>query len=374
MVPRRIVLTACFCFAILVSAAGIIAVPANTIQAALPNEIPDRVFWKLISDLSEKDGYFRFENFISNEVGFQSVIPQLQRILGPGGVYIGVGPEQNFTYVAALQPKIAFIIDIRRQNMLEHLMYKALFELSADRAEFLSNLLCRKRPVDLSKDVTAAALFKAYQAVDGDQHLYLRELRAIKDVLLKKHKFHLTPDDISKIEHVYSAFFQAGTRLDYSFGGSGSTGVPTYAELMASTDDDGQNHSYLANEENYQFVKSMEMKNLVIPLVGDFAGRKTVRKVGEYLKDHNAEVTAFYTSNVEQYLFEQDNSWRMFYSNVATLPLDRSSTFIRAFNGTRFSRGYPRAYVSVLSSVRNVIDGVEDGRIRTYSDVIDMSK
>ena len=54
----------------------------------------------------------------------------------PGGVYLGVGPDQNFTYILALQPKIAFIIDIRRQNMLQHLMYKALIEISKDRADF----------------------------------------------------------------------------------------------------------------------------------------------------------------------------------------------------------------------------------------------
>jgi hypothetical protein len=43
-----------------------------------------------------------------------------------------------------VKPKIAFIVDIRRQNLIEHLMYKALFELSADRAEFISRLLSRR--------------------------------------------------------------------------------------------------------------------------------------------------------------------------------------------------------------------------------------
>ena len=112
----------------------------------LPEKLSDEAFWKTITDFSEEGGYFRFENFLSNELGFQLVIPQLKEITKPGGVYLGVGPEQNFTYIVALQPKIAFIIDIRRQNMLELMMYRAFFELSPDRADFLSRLFARKRP------------------------------------------------------------------------------------------------------------------------------------------------------------------------------------------------------------------------------------
>ena len=61
-------------------------------------------------------------------------------------MYLGVGPEQNFTYIVALRPKLAFIVDIRRGNMNEHLLYKAFIELSADRADFLSRLFARPRP------------------------------------------------------------------------------------------------------------------------------------------------------------------------------------------------------------------------------------
>src|SRR6516165_10394640 len=85
---------------------------------AVPSYIADDTFWKMISDFSEETGSFRFE-YMSNELQFQYVIPRLKENRKPGGVYLGVGPEQNFTYIAALQPKIAFICDIRRQNMIE---------------------------------------------------------------------------------------------------------------------------------------------------------------------------------------------------------------------------------------------------------------
>src|SRR5437667_3481890 len=94
----------------------------------LPASLSDHSFWQLSVDASEPNGYFRSENLTSNELQFQYVIPDLERRIWPGNVYLGVGPEQNFTYIAAVKPAMAVIFDIRRGNLLLHLMYKALFE------------------------------------------------------------------------------------------------------------------------------------------------------------------------------------------------------------------------------------------------------
>src|ERR1700675_1931802 len=98
----------------------------------LPDRFTDSEYWSLINEFSEPGGYFRSDNFISNETTFQYVIPELQKKVKTGGVYLGVGPDQNFSYIAPLHPKLAIITDIRRQNMLLHLVYKALFEMSAN--------------------------------------------------------------------------------------------------------------------------------------------------------------------------------------------------------------------------------------------------
>ena len=74
----------------------------------------------------------------------------------------------------------------------------------------------------------------------------------------------------------------------------------------------------------------MEQRNLIVPLVGDFAGPKALRSVARYLDLHHATVSVFYTSNVEQYLFRGD-LWQRFYSNVGALPIDARSTFVRAY-------------------------------------------
>src|SRR6266704_2668747 len=116
----------------------------------IPARLTDEQFWKLSNGFSEQDGIFRSDNLLSNELAFQYVIPELVEQAKQGRVYMGVGPEQNFTYIAALRPAMAFIVDIRHGNLDVHLLYKALFELSKDRAEFVARLFSRKRPSGLT--------------------------------------------------------------------------------------------------------------------------------------------------------------------------------------------------------------------------------
>jgi hypothetical protein len=355
---------------------SITAVSSLRTAEPLPGRLSDDAFWRTITGFSEEGGYFRFENFLSNELAFQQVIPALKDITKAGGIYLGVGPEQNFTYITALQPKIAFIIDIRRQNMLEHMMYKALFELSNDRAEFLSRLYARKRPAGLSADSDPEILFYSYQGVQPDRRLVQENLSAIKNVLAN-HKFGLSKEDFDSIEYVYHVFVESGPDLDYSIGGfGGGGGSPTYEQLMTATDKTGHNWSYLASDANYRIMRDMEMKNLIVPLVGDFAGPKAIRAVADYLIQHEAKVTAFYLSNVEQYLFQDSSQWRRFYRNVQALPLDASSTFIRSVNAGAYGRigGYGMRFQSLLSPMADTLKAFDEGRIRYYNDIIRMSK
>src|SRR5712672_2588639 len=166
----------------------------------IPAQIPDEEYWKMISDFSEPGGSFQLEIITSNEVSYQSVMPQLVKTVQPGGVYLGVAPEQNFTYIAGIQPKIAFIFDIRRDMMLEHLMYKAIFEMSADRADFVSNLFSRKRPASLMADSSVETIFQAFAGLPGDRASADEHLKAIMARLKMEHQFPLTKDDETSIQ------------------------------------------------------------------------------------------------------------------------------------------------------------------------------
>ena len=158
---------------------------------------------------------------------------------------------------------------------------------------------------------------------------------------------------------------------------------PSYAELMMQTDGHGTNHAYLANQDRYEALRDLELRNAIVPVVGDFAGDKAIRAIGTYLKQSSTAgtVTAFYTSNVEQYLF-QNGVWRAYYDNVATLPLDASSTFIRSFfpsqtvripysvDASSITPVRPGTIGSstLLCPIRDLLNGVGHDTVRSYLD------
>jgi len=353
---------------------------------ALPDRLDDHTFWTLVTQFSEPNGFFRSDNLVSNETVFQHVIPTLQQTLAPVSAYLGVGPDQNFTYIAALKPRIAFIVDIRRQNMLLHLMYKALIEMSPTRAEFLSRLFSRPLPSRSSPRDSPDSLLAAFQQFDGDSIALARTLTDIHDHLQHTHGFTLTAADLRGIDYVFDAFYRDGPNLRYSFGrGPGWQPFPSYRDLMVADDGRGVQRSYIASEEIYETLRDMQQRNLIVPIVGDFAGPKALRSVARYLDVHNATVSAFYTSNVEQYLFRPgDPAWQRFYDNVSALPITQSSTFIRAFfnNQGRVMRfpdpgqaGLPVGPRSqtLLNPIGLLLEAYTEGHIGSYPDVIELS-
>jgi hypothetical protein len=313
------------------------AVSPAAASETLPEKLSDADFWALSQSLSEPNGSFRSDNLLSNEVWLQYVIPDLLAVNKPGRVYMGVGPEQNFTYISALKPAMVFIVDVRRGNLDLHLMYKALFDLSKDRAEFVSKLFSRKRPDGLSTTSSVADIFQAYASVPPDEALFEENFKAIIDNLKVKHHLPLLDEDVPGIRYVYEYFGRYGPELTYWMsGGMGGRGgfrnSPTYADLMVATDANGMLRSYLASEDNWNVMRALETKNLLVPVVGNFAGPKALRSVGGWLKQHHATVSAFYLSNVEQYL-NMDGIWMDFCRNSLELPIDENSQFIRSYRG-----------------------------------------
>jgi hypothetical protein len=227
-------------------------------------------------------------------------------------------------------------------------------------------------------------LLLAYNRGERDQAMYTKNLTAIQDLLLKKHKFGLTEDDQAGLAHVYTVFSFYGPELNYGSqyppngrGIAGGQGA-NFMTVMTATDPSGMERGFLASEENYQILRELEGKNLLIPIVGDFGGPKALRAVGQYLKDHGATVTAYYTSNVEQYLFNQ-NSGRggriinggatNFYENVSTLPLDAMSVFIRS--GVPGGGGGGRGGMnnSQTAPIQATVNAYKADLIQNYNDI-----
>ncbi len=314
--------------------------PTEQMRAApgLPDRLSDKEFWQLQEDISEPGGYFRIEdNYTSNEMEIGQLFSMLRDRHVGGDVYLGVGPEQNFTYIAAIRPRMAFIVDIRRQAAMQHLMFKALFEMAPDRAEFVSLLFAKPRPAGLDSATPVEKMWDAYRPVSSDSALYTHTYGRIVDRLTRVHGFTFTPDEFEKLRAVYSAFYYFGPAIGtrgYTNGRGGD-----FAALTGfSYDNAGKPQSFLSSEENYRYVKTLHERNLIVPISGDFGGPKALRAIAGYLSQHGATVRAFYVSNVEQYLFG-DGKDRQFYANVSTFPVDSASVFIRPYSMRRGAGG-----------------------------------
>ncbi len=304
---------------------------------ALPERLSDAEFWALSERFSEPDGWFRSDNLLSNELYYPEVLDRLVERVGQGGVYLGVGPEQNFSYIAAVQPRMAFITDVRRGNLHVQLMYKALFELSADRAAFVSRLFTKPRPPQLAAGSAITDIMDAFWVTDTSaRDVFDRNVRELQDHLTKTRALPLTPGDLEGIANVYSAFYWFGPSITYSSsaGGGGGRGgsMANYYQLMVSTDVRGAVRSYLATEESFATIKRLQERNLIVPVVGDFGGARALRAVATWVREQGATVSMFYLSNVEQYL-RQQGTWSAFCANVASMPLTPVSTFVRSQSG-----------------------------------------
>jgi hypothetical protein len=344
----------------------------DTLSAGLPTRLSDAEFWKLQADISEPGGYFQIrDNFTSNEMEVGALFTMLRENNVAGDVYMGVGPEQNFTYIASIRPRMAFIVDIRRQAVVQHLMFKAFFELAKDRADFISFVFAKPRPPGLDTSTSIQAMWDAYRPLASDSALASKNYARVSDFLFKTHGFTFTPDEQQTLKYVFNAFYTYGPSIATRGFANGRGG--DFAELTGySTDRTGQPRTFLSSEENYRLVKSLHERNLIVPVSGDFAGPKAVRAIGAYLAQHHATLRAFYLSNVEQYLF-QDGKALAFYENVATIPIDSTSVFIRPYSMRRGFGGYGGPTQSICP-IGPLIAAAREGRVRYNEEALACAK
>jgi hypothetical protein len=316
--------------------------PAGQVQPEHTGARATTDFAETIERLSETGGYFDTDNLISNESSYMHVATALRDSGLSGGAYIGVGPDQSFSYMALLRPDVAYLIDVRRDNLLHHLLYKGLFHEAANRVEFLSLLYGRPAPESMEAwDERSVHEVTAW--VDGHPTTPIEARAAHARVRLRIEEFGvpLTEDDWTTIERFHYAFIKPG--LDLRFTTLGRTPrffYPTHRDLLLAEDLDGQPSSYLVREEDYAFLKDLQERNAVIPLVGNLAGEHALLAVGQDAKRRGLAVTALYASNVEFYLWA-DGSFDRFANNVMALPVHEDGLIIRSYFRGAFREGPP---------------------------------
>lgn len=311
----------------------------------------DTGFGRLVERLSEPGGYFDTDNLISNESSYLHVLGPLRALGVSGGAYIGVGPDQNFSYIAQIRPRVAFIIDIRRDNLLQHLMFKALFEAARTRVEYLA-LLHGRRPPDDWRAWRDRPLRDIVAYLDSTPSTPRAAERARAAILerVRGYGVPLSSHDLETIARFHDEFVAQGLDLRFtSFNRAPRPYYPTYRQLIEARDLTGREGSYLAREADFQFVRQLEGRGLVVPVVGDLAGSHALAAIGREIAARGETVSALYTSNVEFYLL-RDGSFDRFATTAAALPRSDRSVIIRSYFGGTFGAQHPHAVPGFTST------------------------
>jgi len=264
------------------------------------------------------------------------VASALERSARPGGVYLGVGPEQNFSYIALTRPELAFIVDIRRDNMLLHLLYRAIFDEATSRSHFVALLL--GRPFDASASAPNApaadagldeVLAHATRQPSDDATLAATHAR-LRARIVDTYGVKLDARDLESLATAHRAFQKGQLDLRFELKEKNGRRYPSLRELLGQTDPEGKSAGFLASESSFRFVQRLEREGRIVPVVGDFAGERALPGIAAWLREHRLEVSTFYVSNVEQYLFEP-GKWARWTRNIDALPMNDDSLFVRCW-------------------------------------------
>lgn len=358
---------------------GTPAVPARLVPPAVPDPASaESTYGRTFLKLSEPAGYFPSENVVSNETSYLHVLDAMRRIGVKGGAYIGVGPDQNFSYVAAIRPEVAFMFDIRRDAMLEHQLFKAVFAMSRNRLEYLCVLTAKPVPADVDswKDSSITALIAFIDKTSASVE-FAKSSEIEIETRARKFGIPLSDNDVGVLALYRAAFIRFGLDVQYSsLNGNMMSNMPTWRDLLVEVDRAGSRLNYLAADSLFQFVKTMEAENRIIPVTGNAAGATALRRLGDEIRARGLTVSALYMSNVEQYLF-RDLVFNSFADNVATLPRDERTVIIRSLfgQGRGGSGWHPLSVLGynstqILQSMNSFVAAHKAGRIQSYNDLL----
>ena len=331
-------------------------------------------FAALSARLSEPGGYFDSDNLISNETSYLHVVTKMREMGVSGGVYVGVGPDQSFSYIAKIRPKLVIMIDIRRDNLLQHLMYKSLFARSKNRIEYLCELF--GKPVPKTKGWEGRGikdLVDYLDATPSDPKLFEKSLKDVRQDV-QKYVIPLSQSDLESIGKVQRAFFSAGLDIRYSSYHRPPRSIyPPYRDLLLETDLGGSHQNYFNSEDDFQFLKKLQDQDLIVPVVGDLSGPQAMKAIGHYIAEIKERVSAFYVSNVEFYL-QRQGTFDRFIENVKTFPIDSRSVIIRSYFNY-YAPAHPQAEPNHFSTqlmmrIEDLVKQCAAGECESYNDIV----
>jgi hypothetical protein len=179
----------------------------------------------------------------------------------------------------------------------------------------------------------------------------------------------LIPAERETIENFHLRFVNAGLSLRFNTSGRPpQDDYPTYRDLLLEVDPAGVQRSFLASETDYAFIRQMQMEDRIVPATGDLGGIQALTAIARYLRSTGRRVAAFYTSNVEFYLF-RNSTFPRFMENLKRLPFLPNAVIVRSVFPS--GGGSPRQLpgynsTSLTQRVDALLQGWANGQFRQY--------
>ncbi len=335
--------------------------PGRLIDLGFPAR--DRSMARVMLDLSEPESGPPADNLLTNEDSFARVAADVARLVPEGGVYLGVGPDQNFTYIAHARPRLSFILDFRRRNALVHLIHKAIMMLAPDRAGYLARLLARA-PRDRPGPPDAAGLVAAFDRVPLDRPRLADAIDRVASTL-------------GPLGVVAEPEWPELARLQARLAGPGLESrflalpmYPTLGRLIGSPDRLGRPGHFLAADATYRSVRAAQLGDRIVPIVADLAGTVALPALAAWLRARSLAVSLVYLSDVEFFLLRAGRHPAL-VANLARLPLLEGAMLIRA--STREIAHPERApgdsSTTILRPLAPFLEAARGGRVRTLEDL-----
>jgi hypothetical protein len=324
--------------------------PVSTAELVPPGKPPNRSPPDLFVSLAERERDYLPNNYVSSETSQLQVAPLLLERHRRGGAYIGVGAEQNYSYIALVEPEVAFIIDPRRSIVMLHLLYKAMFDEARTRSEFVSYMV--GRPYDASDEppgnAGVADVIAHVEDLGRFAELRKTTLARLTDRITTKYGFKLTAKDRATLAEINQAFYDHGFDIRFEQTSGVDPGYVKFRDQLALRAPNRQELGFLARDRSFRYVQRMHRENRIFVLTGDLAGDKALSGIAAYLRAEQIPLRTFYLSNLEEPLFAQ-KAWKKWVKNLEALPTDEEAVFIRSwFGGERHPQQIPGLRTTTL--------------------------
>jgi hypothetical protein len=304
-------------------------VPGPAMAGVPPAGLAPGEWARMQRDLGERGRHFFSDNLVSNESSYLQPAAALAR-LPRALAYVGVGPEQTFSYLALLEPALAFVVDVRRDNLRLHSLYRALFEEAESRCEWLALLLGRRydAAVDPGEEAPLAHVLAALEELPPTEVAY-RAAHARLVGRLEATPPPLSRADRHRLDWLHRSFVRYQLGIAFRLRAPGKQRYPSLCDMLLARGPDGTG-SFLATGHAYAVVRRLERQRRVVPVVGSLAGSRALPAIAAELDRRGLAVGLVYCSNVEQYLFEQGR-WHRWLENLAALPRMPQALVLRAY-------------------------------------------